>query len=162
MSPIKVLLVGASGETGSSILNGLLEDGNFVRLLSIYPHQTHLTICFSQDVTALVRAESASTSKLCERDLRIVEADLLGPQERLVQMLTGIDVVISAIHYANNNDQIPLATAAKEAGVKRFVPCGFITVAPPRGVMRLRDQVSLLAYGASHPNTDNQYRKKMS
>lgn len=31
MSRMKVLLVGASGETGGSIVNGLLESGNFVR-----------------------------------------------------------------------------------------------------------------------------------
>ena len=31
MSRTKVLLVGASGETGGSIVNGLLESGNFVR-----------------------------------------------------------------------------------------------------------------------------------
>ena len=30
MSKTKVLLVGAAGETGGSIANGLLEDGSFV------------------------------------------------------------------------------------------------------------------------------------
>ena len=30
MSKQRVLLVGATGETGSSILQGLIEDGNFV------------------------------------------------------------------------------------------------------------------------------------
>jgi hypothetical protein len=34
-----------------------------------------------------------------------------------------------------------LVRAAKAAGVKRFVPCGFITIAPPKGVMFLRDEV---------------------
>jgi hypothetical protein len=58
-----------------------------------------------------------------------------------VKLLTGIDVVISCIYWANLNDQIPLAEAAKEAGVKRFVPSSFQTPAP-RGVMRLADMVS--------------------
>jgi hypothetical protein len=40
-------------------------------------------------------------------------------------------------------EQISIVTAAKEAGVKRVVPCGFATVCPEGGVMKLRDRVSL-------------------
>jgi hypothetical protein len=32
MAKIPVAIIGASGETGTSILNGLVRDGNFVRL----------------------------------------------------------------------------------------------------------------------------------
>jgi uncharacterized protein YbjT (DUF2867 family) len=59
--------------------------------------------------------------------------------EKLVPLLEGIDTVISAISAGDQLEQIPLVDAAKKAGVKRFVPCGFITVCPPGGVMRLRD-----------------------
>lgn len=38
-----------------------------------------------------------------------------------------------------------LAAAAKEAGVKRFVPCFFATICPPGGVMILRDEVRTLS-----------------
>ena len=68
-------------------------------------------------------------------------ADLHGSQDELIKVLSGIDVVISAVGPTAQLDQIPLAAAAKAAGVKRFIPCGFITVAPPKGVMWLRDQV---------------------
>lgn len=68
-------------------------------------------------------------------------ADLNGPKKVLVELLTGIDVVISCIYWANLKDQIPLAEAAKEAGVKRFVPSSFQTPTP-RGVMQLADWVS--------------------
>lgn len=34
MAKDKVLLLGATGETGGDILNGLIEDGNFVRNFS--------------------------------------------------------------------------------------------------------------------------------
>ena len=67
-----------------------------------------------------------------------------GPEEDLVQLLTGADVVISAVNAAVLTDQIPLVDAAKKAGVGRFVPCSFMTVAPPRGVMLLRETVSFL------------------
>jgi len=78
---------------------------------------------------------------LKQRGVEIVPADLGGPEEDLVKLLSDKDVVVSAIGPLEQYAQIPLATAAKKAGVKRFVPCGFITVAPPKGIMRIRDWV---------------------
>lgn len=66
--------------------------------------------------------------------------ELDGPEDALVKSLSGQDVVISALEPAAFGAQIPLANAAKVAGVKRFVPCAFATIAPP-GVMKLRDDV---------------------
>ncbi|CAF3491292.1 unnamed protein product [Fusarium graminearum] len=120
---MKVAIVGATGATGGSIINGLLEsDTQF-------------------DVTALVRPgsiEKPATFALKEKGVKIVAIDLQGNQNELVAALKGIDVVISAIYYQALHDEIPLSTAAKAAGVKRYVPCFFATVAP-RGVMKARD-----------------------
>lgn len=58
-----------------------------------------------------------------------------------MEALSGIDVVVCSVGPPDQRSQIPLANAAKIAGVKRFVPCGFITVAPPGGIMWLRDEV---------------------
>ncbi|EOD51479.1 putative isoflavone reductase family protein [Neofusicoccum parvum UCRNP2] len=69
----------------------------------------------------------------------IVIADINGPTEDLVEIQRGIDVTISAIDAGSIHAQKNLATAAKEAGVKRFVPCAWITVAPAGGVMVTRD-----------------------
>ncbi|PYH80200.1 aromatic alcohol reductase [Aspergillus brunneoviolaceus CBS 621.78] len=124
MSRTKVLLVGAAGETGGSIANGLLEQPNF-------------------EVHALVRPRSAQKPAIValqERGVQIRKGDLKGPEESLADVLTGIDVVISCVGPSEQQDQIPLAKAAKNAGVQRFVPCGFITVAPPGGIMWLRDE----------------------
>ncbi|KAJ6575850.1 hypothetical protein B0H10DRAFT_2236693 [Mycena sp. CBHHK59/15] len=121
----KVLLLGATGETGGSILEGLLEDSDSF-----------------QNVEALVRPSSAETpqvKKLAERGVKIHIVDIGGSIDDLVKSLTGIDVLISAIDAMGQLAQLNLATAAKEAGVKRFVPCAFTTVAPPGGVMALRD-----------------------
>ncbi|OQD84177.1 hypothetical protein PENSOL_c131G06012 [Penicillium solitum] len=55
--------------------------------------------------------------------------------------------LISSIDWvgpAEQQDQIPLAKAAKKAGVKGFVPCGFITVCPPGGIMWLRDEKEIV------------------
>ncbi|KAF8175419.1 hypothetical protein K438DRAFT_1908802 [Mycena galopus ATCC 62051] len=115
MAPNKqrALLLGATGETGGSILNGLLE------------HQDAFV------VEALVRpasTEKLAVKALTERGIQIRVGDTDGPMKDLVGLLAGV-------HLA----QIELAAAAKEAGVKRFVPCAFTTVTPPGGVMRLRD-----------------------
>lgn len=45
---------------------------------------------------------------------RVVAADMKGPEEDLVQLLTGADVVISAVNAAVLTDQIPLVDAAKK------------------------------------------------
>ncbi|KAK7053834.1 glycoside hydrolase [Favolaschia claudopus] len=121
----RVLLLGATGETGKSILQGLLEDRE------------------SFDVEALVRPSSVDKPKvkaLADRGIKLRIGDIQGPTDALVKTLTGIDVVISAIDIMGVLAQIDLATAAQKAGVKRFVPCSFMTIAPPGGVMSLRDQ----------------------
>ena len=98
-----------------------------------------------QAVFALIRPKSTdkpAVRVLQERGVEICEGDLEGSEDELVKALYDIDVVISCVGALQQQDQISLANAAKKAGVKRFVPCGFITVAPPGGIMRLRDQVS--------------------
>jgi hypothetical protein len=98
----------------------------------------------SKDIIALMRPVSLgkpAVQELKRQGVKIVSADLQGPQDDIVKVLQGVDVVISAIHYQSLQDEIPLAYAAKVAGVKRYVPCFFATVGP-RGVMHLRDKVS--------------------
>ncbi|KAF9776802.1 hypothetical protein IL306_004967 [Fusarium sp. DS 682] len=120
---IKVAIVGATGATGSSIVNGLLES------------ETQF------DITALVRpssVEKPATVEIKEKGVKIVSIDLQGNHNELVAALKGIDTVISAIHYKSLGDEVPLSNAAKEAGVKRYVPCFFATISP-RGVTKVHD-----------------------
>ena len=70
--------------------------------------------------------------------------DVRGPHEELIEILRGIDVVIAAMNLAGAHDQIPLATAAKAAGVHQFVPNAFATACPPKGVLDIRDMVRFL------------------
>ena len=97
-----------------------------------------------QEVVGLVRPMSAHTPailRLQERGVEIRKCDLKASEEQLIEALYGIDVVISCVGPAEQQDQIPLAKAAKQVNVKRFIPCGFITPTPPGGVMWLRDEV---------------------
>ncbi|OTA92675.1 hypothetical protein M434DRAFT_74189 [Hypoxylon sp. CO27-5] len=124
MAKITVAVVGASGETGQSIVDGLLNspDAEF-------------------DITAITRPQSLNklaNAKLRERGVKVVPADLNGPQDKLISLLSNIDIVVSAIFYRSLADEIPLANAAKAAGVKRFVPSAFMIIVPPRGVVDFR------------------------
>ncbi|KAL2694915.1 hypothetical protein Neosp_001504 [[Neocosmospora] mangrovei] len=129
MGSIKVAVAGATGETGSSIIRGLLAS---------------TTSKFQ--VTALVRPSSLSKPEvleLKEMGVKVVGADLTGPEEDLKAILTDMDVVISAVNATALLNEIPLINAAKSAGVGRYVPCFFATVVPPNGILRLRDVVYL-------------------
>lgn len=180
---MKVAILAATGNTGQSIVNGLLESTTtkFVCHLCQVPKQSASTsstpfpevpkidTCTSKkkEITALTRPsslEKPSTKALAARGIRVVPVDLEAisaarpppsagnirdlkdrpyPQDadpELVKLLRDIDVVISATYYLNLDDQIPLIDAARVAGVKRFVPCNFQTVAP-RGVQLLADAV---------------------
>ena len=106
------------------------------------------TFFFVQSVFALVRPRSIHKPVLIsfqQRGLATRKCDLKAPEEDLMDALQDIDVVISCVGPAEQQDQIPLAKAAKRVGVKRFVPCGFITIAPAGGIMWLRDEVSFCA-----------------
>ncbi|CAI7645977.1 unnamed protein product [Penicillium glandicola] len=123
MAKQKVLLLGATGETGSSILNGLQESGNF-------------------DIEVLVRPASVnkpSVQKIQEQGIKTRCIDI-NESSDLVSVLSGIDILISAIGPHDLLQQKKLLQAAKSAGIKRIVPCAFITVAPPHGAMLLRDE----------------------
>ncbi|GAB1198375.1 hypothetical protein APSETT444_007694 [Aspergillus pseudonomiae] len=121
----KVLLLGATGATGSSILDGLLAANQF-------------------DVEALVRpssVEKPSVQQIKNRGVPLRVSDLNVSEQELVSTLQGIDILISAIGPHDLLQQKTLVRAAKSAGIKRFIPCAFITVAPPQGTMLLRDEI---------------------
>jgi len=99
----------------------------------------------SQEVTAFTRTcsvEKPEVLALQERGIAVVAADIRGSFDELVELLTGFDVVISAIDARALHDEPVLADAAKAAGVQRFVPCFFATIVPPRGILTIRDYVS--------------------
>ena len=104
-----VLLVGATGMLGSSILEALLAKGGF-------------------NVRTLLRpGKPEVVSKLQARGVETFEGDAMQPAT-LPGAMQGVDVVVSALH---NDPRIfvpgheNLIAAAEAAGVERFVPSGF-------------------------------------
>ncbi|KAJ4264218.1 hypothetical protein NW762_005412 [Fusarium torreyae] len=117
---IKVAILGAAGESGGLILNGLLD--------STSPRY---------EVTALVRPSSISKpayEKISSRGVNLITIDLDQPETKISESLQGFDIVIASVPPNVLESQIPLARAAKLANVKRFVPSSFAMAIAPSGV----------------------------
>ncbi|CAG8060181.1 unnamed protein product [Penicillium nalgiovense] len=117
---MKVAILGATGQNGSSIVNGLLSST-----------ETKF------DITALVRPSSLKKPNVLDlqkRGINIVSFSLADSEDDVTAQLKGIDVLIVCCLL----DEVALANAAKKAGVKRYVPCFYASVMP-RGVQTLRD-----------------------
>ena len=76
---------------------------------------------------------------LQDKGIGLRSLDLDGPQDAIVAALKDIEILISAIGPREQLQQVPLVTAAKAAGIKRFVPCAFTTLMPV-GIHQSRDQ----------------------
>ncbi|KAI8716235.1 Semialdhyde-dh domain-containing protein [Fusarium sp. LHS14.1] len=120
----KVAIYGAAGESGGLIINGLLEseDAQF-------------------DVTALAResGDKPGYQALATRGVKIVTINLNNAVEVIVKSLESIDVVIAAVPPHVLEAQIPLARAAKLAGVKRFVPSSYAMALAPGGAATVQN-----------------------
>ncbi|TDZ58280.1 putative pinoresinol-lariciresinol reductase 3 [Colletotrichum trifolii] len=122
---MKVSILGATGQNGSSIVDGLLASS-----------ETKF------DLTALVRPsslEKSNVTDLQKRGVNIVSFNLGDPEAEVAAQLKGTDVLIVCCLV----DELALANAAKKAGVKRYIPCFYATVMP-RGVQTLRDNKELV------------------
>ena len=109
-----VLVAGATGMLGTKIVAALLDKGDI-------------------NVRAMVRSIDDTNEKnrqkidaMKAKGATIVEGDAMKP-ETLLQLCTGVDVVVSAI--GNNEVTVPgqknLIDAAKQQGVKRFIPSDY-------------------------------------
>ena len=120
---LKVAIAGASGETGTSIINALLASpGQF-------------------EVTALVRPESASKpvyEDLAKRGVAI-KTVALKDVKAITPLLAGVDVVISCLTILQKAEEEALIDASHAAGVGRFVPSFFAAVYPRGDILPVRD-----------------------
>ncbi|KZT03603.1 NAD(P)-binding protein [Laetiporus sulphureus 93-53] len=121
--PLRVLVVGGTGNTGKHITEALLVNGkDFVSTLT----------------------RPSSLSKRAIENLRAKGAEVRTGDfrsdsiEKLKDALSGVDILISSVIAFAILDQKPLLAAAKEVGVKRVVPCDFATPGK-HGVRELND-----------------------
>ncbi|KAL1714971.1 hypothetical protein EV715DRAFT_208547 [Schizophyllum commune] len=116
----RVVVIGATGSTGTSIVNGLLRSGNF--RVAVVVRSKPVVVDFQErGAEVLVHPDPTKAS-----------------HDELVALFTGADIVVSALTAYLLDAQRPLFAAAKDAGVKRVVPCDWSSHAPP-GAMLLQD-----------------------
>lgn len=123
-------IVGATGQTGLSIVHALLAPDS---PLAIPPS-------YIISLTRPTSASNAANTSLSALGVSIRPFSLTDPHATLVSSLSGIQILISCISGGEEQlQQIPLATAAKEASVQRFLPSAWLPVIPPGGVHIFRD-----------------------
>jgi uncharacterized protein YbjT (DUF2867 family) len=109
-----VLVAGATGMLGTKIVSALLDKG-------------------ATNVVAMVRSSNDTNPKnrqkidaMVAKGATIIEGDVMQPKT-LLSLFTGVDVVISAI--GNTDATVPgqkhLIDAAKQQGIKRFIPSDY-------------------------------------
>jgi uncharacterized protein YbjT (DUF2867 family) len=125
-----IAILGATGQTGRAIVNGLLASDTSPPI----PPQNIISL------TRPTSVSNAANATLSSLGLTIRPFSMTSPHETLVSSLKGVDILISCMSGAEEQlQQIPLATAAKEAGVSRFLPSAWLPVIPPGGVHIFRD-----------------------
>lgn len=85
------------------------------------------------------------TDELRAAGVEIRVGDINDPPEDLKPVLTGVDILISAVFAFILDAQRAVFQAAKEAGVRRIVPCDWGTPGAP-GIRRLHDIVRRVTY----------------
>ncbi|RDX46057.1 NAD(P)-binding protein [Lentinus brumalis] len=114
-----VLVLGGTGNTGTSIVDGLLRSGNFRIAVLVRP--------------ASVTKPKVDNLKASGVEIRIGE--LSDDYEKLKGYLQGVDVLISTVN-ARFVSQRDIIRAAKDVGVERIIPCDWATPGA-RGVREL-------------------------
>ncbi|EIM83074.1 NAD-P-binding protein [Stereum hirsutum FP-91666 SS1] len=119
-----VIVFGGTGPTGESIVNGLSESKAFNVVVPTRPSS------ISKPNIEAFRAKGASVVPI-----EISSAT----HDQLKELMKGADTVISVLVYTQLQLQRKLVDAAKEAGIKRFIPCDFGTTGK-RGWRELYDE----------------------
>ncbi|EQB44115.1 isoflavone reductase [Colletotrichum gloeosporioides Cg-14] len=121
---IRVAVAGATGNTGSSIMNALLKS----------PERFEITV--------LVRPASIGKPELVEfakQGVAVKSVDLDGSIDAISGTLANMDVVISCLTLLQFNEEMNLIEASSNANVGRFIPSFWGPACAPRGIMMIRE-----------------------
>ncbi|KLO11941.1 NAD(P)-binding protein [Schizopora paradoxa] len=118
-----VFILGGTGTTGASVVNGLLDSGKYHVVIGVRP-------------ASLSKPE---VLKLQERGVEVRAVELDAAPATIDAALKGVDTVIFATPFSETDKQPRWADAAKRVGVKRFVPDDWATPCE-RGVRKMYDQ----------------------
>ncbi|KAL5534779.1 hypothetical protein ACEPAG_1243 [Sanghuangporus baumii] len=107
MAKQSVLIIGATGITDSSIVNGLLESGSFHIIAAVRPSLT------SKPRVGVFKSRGV--------EIRILDLENW-TVDQIAELFQGVDIVISTLYITEMLRQKVLVDECKKAGVKRFIP----------------------------------------
>jgi uncharacterized protein YbjT (DUF2867 family) len=119
-----VIVAGASGEHGRSIMAALLDSLDLFEPIALARAGSENKECYKEF--------ACRGAKVAVVDYENVDA--------LTKAVTGIDVVIDCLSRMSKLAEENLMNASIAAGVGRYVPSFFGIPSPPRGVLIIRDQ----------------------
>ncbi|KAF4834280.1 Isoflavone reductase-like protein [Colletotrichum tropicale] len=120
----RVAIAGATGNTGSSIMNALLKSPELF------------------EITALVRPASVGKPQLVEfarQGVAVKSVELDGSIDAISGTLANMDVVISCLTLFQFTEEMNLIEASSKANVGRYIPSFWGPACEPRGVMMMRE-----------------------
>ena len=137
-----VLVIGGTGTVGSIILESLAKTNLYVSW-SLFSDMHDYNIKLQRLATS-VRSKSLSKPQVASLSALGIEIRASDWQtdkpEKLDQLFSASDIVISTVNAEARLNQKILVDAAKRANVKRFIPCEFGIACVP-GVIDLFDKV---------------------
>ncbi|KAK2774807.1 isoflavone reductase family protein [Colletotrichum kahawae] len=121
---IRVAIAGATGNTGSSIVNALVKSPELF------------------EITALARPASVGKAELIEfskQGVAVKAVELDGSIDTISGTLANMDVVISCLTLLQFKQEMNLIEASSKANVGRYIPSFWGPACEPRGVMMIRE-----------------------
>jgi uncharacterized protein YbjT (DUF2867 family) len=148
MSGFKIIAISGIGNVGHYVVDELLQQKKAGKLDEVRvltrEVRTHWLSSILSDLWSQESAHSERNEKLKARGATVAAVNY-GEHSSLVAGLKGVDVLIACLPRDALLSQIPLAKAAKEAGVALFVPSEFGVPAtpgsPPESVPGMKLQV---------------------
>jgi saccharopine dehydrogenase-like NADP-dependent oxidoreductase len=126
----KFAVVGA-GRVGNCIVQELLKEKavGTVKEVAVLTRQVKCPSNLNDQIvhgilSTSLAVDTKGSKKTIQGDVKVIEVDYSN-DESIKNALTGVDVVISTVAIAVLNIQEKIAVAAKNAGVKLFVPSEF-------------------------------------
>ena len=121
--PTRVLLLGSGSQLASALIDGILQYPSLALTVLSRPLATAL----AKDAAAesALKAKSQAHDDLRARGVSILYGSVQSGEDALVQLLTGFDVVLSALGTPAKDDQKLFIQAAAKAHVKWFIPSTF-------------------------------------
>ncbi|KAF8490945.1 NAD-P-binding protein [Russula emetica] len=128
MSRYTIFAVVGAGTLGNYIVQQLLKDkaAGIVKEVVVLTRQVWYSSnnCVIRDIAEYSWLDTKGSKTTVQGDAKVVQVDYTN-DESIKRAVTGVEVVISTISWEALDVQGKIAAAAKEAGVKLFIPSDF-------------------------------------